>query len=163
VISAGWHHDLVTRSSGASECFQIKAAHSGECAVRDAFTIFLFLFEHAGRYSPETPESILCLWNLVAYGPRRLLWQAIRARASQVQDGPDRRATRLQWPGCRVFQAGLADLNDADHFYNRGFLLPFRKSSGLGMNCVGASKPLTALIKHSHLPVVMLPPCVFPE
>ena len=59
--------------------------------------------------------------------------------------------------------AGLADLRDPSHFYHRGFLLPVCKSSGLSMNCVGASKPLPVLVKHSHLPVVVFSPLVFTE
>jgi hypothetical protein len=60
-------------------------------------------------------------------------------------------------------RAGLADLNDAGHLYERGFLLSLSKSSGLSMNCVGASKPLTVIVKHSHLPMMVFSPSVFPE
>jgi hypothetical protein len=60
-------------------------------------------------------------------------------------------------------RTGLADFDDAGHFYDGGLFLPLRKSSGLSMNCVGASKPLPVLVKHSHLPMMVLPPSVFPE
>jgi hypothetical protein len=59
--------------------------------------------------------------------------------------------------------AELADLNDAGHLYERGFLLSLSKSSGLGMNCIGASKPLTVIVKQSNLPVMMLSPSIFRE
>ena len=59
--------------------------------------------------------------------------------------------------------AELADMNDAGHLYERGFLLSLSKSSGLGMNCIGASKPLTVIVKHSNLPVLVLPPTIFPK
>jgi hypothetical protein len=66
--------------------------------------------------------------------------------------------------GCRGLWQGvaarLADLNDAGHLHDRGLFLPFSKSSGLSMNCIGSSKPLTVLVKHSHLPVMVLAPCV---
>ena len=57
----------------------------------------------------------------------------------------------------------LTDLNDPSHFHNRGFLLPLCKCCGLGMNCVGAGKPLAIIVKHGHLPVMVLAPRVFPE
>jgi hypothetical protein len=58
-------------------------------------------------------------------------------------------------------RAGLADFDDADHFYDWGFFLPLCKSSGLGMNCVSAGEPLPVLVKHSHLPVMVFSPSVF--
>ena len=57
----------------------------------------------------------------------------------------------------------LAQSGDADHSYNRGLFLPICKSSGLGMNRVGANKSLAVSIKHSHLPMMVLPPTVFSE
>jgi len=69
--------------------------------------------------------------------------------------------------GCRgLWQgvaAGLADLNDAGHFHDRGFPLTLGKVIGLGMNRVDANKPLPVLVKQSHLPMMVFPPCVFPE
>ena len=56
--------------------------------------------------------------------------------------------------------SGLTDFDDAGHFHNWGFSLPVCKSSGLCMNCVGTSKPLPVLVKHGHLPVVVLSPLV---
>ena len=59
--------------------------------------------------------------------------------------------------------AGLAELGDAGNFHNRGLFLPLCKSSGLSMNCVGAGEPLTVLVKHCHLPMMVFSPCVFLE
>jgi hypothetical protein len=59
--------------------------------------------------------------------------------------------------------AGLADLNDAGHLYDGGLFLPFCKCSGLSMNCVGARKPLTVIVKQGHLPMMVPPSGVFPE
>ncbi len=59
--------------------------------------------------------------------------------------------------------AGLAYFDDAGHFYNWGLFLPLGKSSGLSMNCVGAREPLAVIVKHSHLPMMVLSPSVFPE
>jgi hypothetical protein len=61
----------------------------------------------------------------------------------------------------QVFQAVLADLNDAGHFHDRGFRLPLCKTSGLSMNCVSASKPIPVFVKQSHLPVMVFSPLVF--
>lgn len=58
---------------------------------------------------------------------------------------------------------GLADFDDAGHFYDRGLFLPLCKGSGLGMNCVSASKPFTVLVKHRHLPMMVFSPSVFLE
>jgi hypothetical protein len=60
-------------------------------------------------------------------------------------------------------RTGLADFDDAGHFYDWGLSLPLRKCSGLSVNCVGASEPLTVIVKQGHLPVMMLSPCIFPE
>jgi hypothetical protein len=57
--------------------------------------------------------------------------------------------------------SGLADFEDAGRFYNWRLFLPLCKTSGVGMNRVGASEPLTALVIHCHLPVMLLPPSVF--
>jgi hypothetical protein len=57
----------------------------------------------------------------------------------------------------------LADLNDASHFHDRIFPLPLCKSSGLGMNCIGAGKPLTVIVKQGHLPMMVFSPSVFSE
>jgi hypothetical protein len=54
-------------------------------------------------------------------------------------------------------------LNDTHHLYDWGFFLSLCKSSGLSMNCVGASKPLTVVIKDGNLPVMVLSPLIFPE
>jgi hypothetical protein len=60
-------------------------------------------------------------------------------------------------------EARLADLSDASHFHNRGFSLPLCKSSGLVTIRVDATKSLAVLVKHSHLPVMVFSPLVFPE
>jgi hypothetical protein len=57
--------------------------------------------------------------------------------------------------------AGLADFCDASHFYDRGFLLPLGKASGLRMIRVDATKSLAVLVKQSHLPMMMFSACVF--
>jgi hypothetical protein len=54
-------------------------------------------------------------------------------------------------------------LGDASHFYDWGLFLPLCKSSGLSMNCIGANKPLTVIVKHSGLPVMVLSPRIFSE
>jgi hypothetical protein len=59
--------------------------------------------------------------------------------------------------------AGLADFDDAGHFYDWGLFLPLCKSSSLLMIRVHPSEPLTVIVKQGHLPVMVLPPCVFPE
>jgi hypothetical protein len=60
-------------------------------------------------------------------------------------------------------RAGLADFDDAGHFYNWGFLLPLCKASGLLMVGVDASKPLPVFIEHSDLPMTVFAPPVFSE
>jgi hypothetical protein len=59
--------------------------------------------------------------------------------------------------------ARLAELGDASDSYDWGLFLSLCKSSGLSTNCVGAREPPAVLVKHRNLPVVVLPPCVFPE
>ena len=59
--------------------------------------------------------------------------------------------------------AGLADFDDAGHFYYWGLFLPLCKSDGLSMNCIGPSKPLTVIVKHSNLPMMMFSSFIFPE
>ena len=56
---------------------------------------------------------------------------------------------------------GLAELGDASHFHDRGFLLPLCKASGLLTIRVDATKSLAVLVKQSHLPMMMFSPCVF--
>ena len=60
-------------------------------------------------------------------------------------------------------RAGLADFDDAGHFYDWGLFLPLCKSSGLSMNCVSAREPLTVPVKQCHLPVMVLSPSVVLE
>jgi hypothetical protein len=57
----------------------------------------------------------------------------------------------------------LTDFDDAGHFYDRGLFLPLCKSSSLLMIRVNASEPVTVIVKQSHLPVMVLSPCVIPE
>jgi len=57
----------------------------------------------------------------------------------------------------------LAELNDASHFHDRRFLLPICKASSLFAVRVHASEPLTVIVKQGHLPVMVFPPCIFPE
>jgi len=77
-----------------------------------------------------------------------------------------RRWERLEFNAPLFRQAGgtgLADFDDAGHFYNWGLFLPLCKSSGLSMNCVGAREPLAVIVKNGHLPVMVFSPLVFPE
>jgi hypothetical protein len=60
-------------------------------------------------------------------------------------------------------RAGLADFDDAGHFHDWGLFLPLCKVNGLLMIRIDASKPLTVLVKHNGLPVMVLPPSIFPE
>ena len=57
--------------------------------------------------------------------------------------------------------ARLADLPDASHFHDRGFLVPLCKASGLLMIRVDASESLAVLVKQRHLPVMVFSPSVF--
>jgi hypothetical protein len=57
----------------------------------------------------------------------------------------------------------LADLNDPDHFYQRGFLLSLSKSNGFGMNRINTRKAFPIRVKHSRLPVMVFSPRVVPE
>jgi hypothetical protein len=59
--------------------------------------------------------------------------------------------------------AGLADLSNASHFHDRGFLLSICKARGFFMVGIQANKPLTVFVKHGDLPVMMFSPSVFPE
>jgi hypothetical protein len=59
--------------------------------------------------------------------------------------------------------AGLAEFNDAGHFYDWGLFLPLCKCSGPLMIRVGATEPLTVIVIDSRLPMMVLSPCVFPE
>jgi hypothetical protein len=59
--------------------------------------------------------------------------------------------------------AGLAELSDASHFYDGGFLLPFCKANGFFTIGVDATKGFAVIVKHSDLPVTVLAPIVFPE
>jgi hypothetical protein len=54
-------------------------------------------------------------------------------------------------------------LSDAGHFNDWGLSLPICKGSGLVMIRVLATKVLAVLVKHGHLPVMVLSPLVFPE
>jgi hypothetical protein len=117
-------------------------------------------------------------------GPRRVgLWRTgLQAQVSdfrmaprcvaaslvtKAQEGVRRRRWKRPGFSAPLFrQAGeaeLADLSHAGAFHNWGFFLPLCKSSGLSPNCVGASEPLPVLVKHSHLPVMVFSPFVFPE
>jgi|SRR5579862_2135816 len=57
--------------------------------------------------------------------------------------------------------AGLADLNDAGHFHQWGFLLSLRKSSGLVTVYVKAGKPFAVTIENRRQPMPVLPALVF--
>ena len=54
-------------------------------------------------------------------------------------------------------------MQDAGHFHDGRLFLPLRKSSGLLLIHVGASEPLSVLVKHNDLPVMVLSPPVFLE
>ena len=58
---------------------------------------------------------------------------------------------------------GLAELSDASHFYDRGFLLPVCKTGGLVMIRVDSIKSLAVLVKQSHLPVMVFSTLVCPK
>jgi hypothetical protein len=58
---------------------------------------------------------------------------------------------------------GLAELSDASHFHDRGFLLPLCKARGLSMIRVDSNKSLAILVKQGNLPVMVFSPFVFPE
>src|ERR1700720_4405352 len=58
---------------------------------------------------------------------------------------------------------GSADLQHARGLYDRRRSLPLCKFGGLPPVRIHASKPLPVLVKHSHLPVLVLPPPIFPE
>jgi hypothetical protein len=60
-------------------------------------------------------------------------------------------------------RAVLTDFGDAGHFYDGGFSLPLCKIVGPVMIDICASKPLTVLVKHSHLPMMVFSPSVFLE
>ena len=57
----------------------------------------------------------------------------------------------------------LADLSDASHLHDRGFLLPLCKGSSLFTIRVDTTKSFAVLVKHGHLPVIVFSPSVFPE
>jgi hypothetical protein len=59
--------------------------------------------------------------------------------------------------------AGLAELSDAGHFHDWGFLLPLCKANGFFTIGVNATKGFAVFVKHSHLPVTVFTPTVFPE
>ena len=73
----------------------------------------------------------------------------------------------LGFPGQVILGAcktmGSADLKDAGGLYDRRLSLPLSKFGGLFPVRVHASKSLSVLVKHSHLPVFVLPPPIFPE
>jgi len=57
----------------------------------------------------------------------------------------------------------LTDLSDANHLHDRGFLLPLREASSLFTVRVDTTKGFAVLVKHRHLPVMVLSPSVFHE
>jgi hypothetical protein len=58
---------------------------------------------------------------------------------------------------------GSADLQYPRGLYDGRLSLPLRKFGGLFPVRIHASKPLPVLVKHSHLPVLVLAPPIFPE
>jgi hypothetical protein len=58
---------------------------------------------------------------------------------------------------------GSTDLQDPRGLYDRGLSLPLSKFGGLFPVRVHAGKSLPVLVKHSHLPVLVLSPPIFPE
>jgi hypothetical protein len=58
---------------------------------------------------------------------------------------------------------GSADLQDPRGLYDRGLSLPLSKFGGLLPVRVHAGKSLPVLVKHSHLPVLVLSPPIFSE
>jgi hypothetical protein len=58
---------------------------------------------------------------------------------------------------------GSADLQHPRGLYDRRRSLPLCKFGGLLPVRIHASEPLPVLVKHSHLPVLVLPPPIFPE
>src|SRR5712664_233121 len=58
---------------------------------------------------------------------------------------------------------GSADLQYPRGLYDRRLSLPLSKFGGLVPVRIYASKPLPVLVKHSHLPVLVLPPPIFPK
>jgi hypothetical protein len=94
-----------------------------------------------------------------------MAWQRVLARPTgeYVDTRADRRATSCGVAKLQRYQAGLADLKDPGHFHDRGFPLPLCKAIGLSVIRISAGKPLTVFVKQSHLPVVVLSPCIFLE
>jgi hypothetical protein len=58
---------------------------------------------------------------------------------------------------------GSADLQYTRSLYDGRLSLPLRKFRGFFPVRIHASKPLPVLVKHSHLPVLVLAPPIFPE
>jgi len=59
--------------------------------------------------------------------------------------------------------AGSADLQYSRGLHDGRFSLPLGKFGGFFPVRIYASKPLPVLVKHSHLPVLVLPPPIFPK
>jgi hypothetical protein len=59
--------------------------------------------------------------------------------------------------------AGSADLQDPRGLYDGRLPLPLGKFGGLFPVRIHACKPLSVLVKHSHLPVLVFPPPIFPK
>jgi hypothetical protein len=60
-------------------------------------------------------------------------------------------------------KVGSADLQHPRGFYDGRLPLPLGKFGGLFPVCIHACKPLPVLVKHSHLPVLVLAPPIFPQ
>ena len=58
---------------------------------------------------------------------------------------------------------GSADLQYPRGFHDGRFALPLGKFGGLFPVRIHARKPLPVLVKHSHLPVLVFPPPIFPK
>jgi hypothetical protein len=58
---------------------------------------------------------------------------------------------------------GSADLQDPRGLYDGGLPLPLSKFRGLFPVGIYAGKPLSVLVKHGYLPVLVLSPPILPE
>jgi hypothetical protein len=59
--------------------------------------------------------------------------------------------------------AESADLQDPRGLHYGGFSLPLSKLGSFLAVCVNTREPLPVLVKHGDLPVLVLPPAIFPE
>ena len=84
-----------------------------------------------------------------------------KKRSCKHTSGPQSLRSGNPWGPLK--QLGSADLQNTGGLYDGRLSLPLSKFGGLFPVRIHASKPLPVRVKHSHLPVLVLAPPIFPK